>query len=127
MHAIGSVSFWILLSSSEATTTPAVLLLVVVLVLLLMVLLPQGAVRPWVLGWQFAAGERIPQSASVFGGLDDREVFLTPTAQQRAAVYSERLRRGTSMHCRRCLAAPPVCWLFATIHLEPAAQRMTCR
>ncbi|WIA10009.1 hypothetical protein OEZ85_010221 [Tetradesmus obliquus] len=49
----------------------------------------QGPVSPWVLGWHFAAGERIPQTGSVFGGLDSREVFLTTAGQQqRAAVFS---------------------------------------
>ncbi|WIA30080.1 hypothetical protein OEZ86_000175 [Tetradesmus obliquus] len=49
----------------------------------------QGPVSPWVLGWHLTAGERIPQTGSVFGGLDSREVFLTTAGQQqRAAVFS---------------------------------------
>jgi hypothetical protein len=51
----------------------------------------QGAVSPWVLGWQFAAGERIPQNGSLFGDLDSQQVFLTTAGQQRAAVFSKSL------------------------------------
>jgi hypothetical protein len=70
----------------------------------LLLLLLQAAVSPWVLGWQFAAGERITQSASVFGELDSPEVFLTATAPQRAAVISECRLLSTCLHlCRPLL------------------------
>jgi hypothetical protein len=53
-------------------------------------LLLQGAVSPWVLGWQFAAGERIIlQDRDVFGDLGRSEVQLVQGQQQGVAVFSE--------------------------------------
>jgi hypothetical protein len=58
---------------------------------LLCALLLQGAVSPWVLGWQFAAGERILQDKDVFGDLGRSEVQLVQQQQQQqgVAVFSE--------------------------------------
>jgi hypothetical protein len=46
-------------------------------------------VSPWVLGWQFAAGEHIPQDKDVFGDLGKQEVQLVQGQQQGVAVFSE--------------------------------------
>jgi hypothetical protein len=54
-----------------------------------LLLLLQGAVSPWVLGWQFAAGEHIPQDKDVFGDLGKQEVQLVQGQQQGVAVFSE--------------------------------------
>jgi hypothetical protein len=52
-------------------------------------LLLQGAVSPWVLGWQFAAGERILQDKDVFGDVGGKGVTLVQAQQQGVAVFSE--------------------------------------
>jgi hypothetical protein len=59
-------------------------------ILPLLLLLLQGAVSPWVLGWQFAAGEQIQaDNTSVFGDLDNKQVQLVNAQQQGVAVFSE--------------------------------------